>query len=77
MSPIHPQFITDTAGKKLVVLPANEFDMMMEELEELEDIRLYDEAQTDNEPSVPIDEAFTSIEAKRTLKQLLLRSIKG
>ena len=68
MSPIHPQFITDTAGKKLVVLPANEFDMMMEELEELEDIRLYDESKADHEPSVPIDEAFTSIEAKRTTK---------
>lgn len=68
MSPIHPQFITDTAGKKLVVLPANEFDMMMEELEGLEDIRLYDESKTDNEPSVPIDEAFASIEAKRTTK---------
>ena len=68
MSPIHPQFITDTAGKKLVVLPANEFDMMMEELEGLEDIHLYDEAKADNEPSVPIDEAFASIEAKRTTK---------
>lgn len=68
MSPIHPQFITDTAGKKLVVLPANEFDMMMEELEELEDIHLYDESKADNEPSVPIDEAFASIEAKRTTK---------
>lgn len=52
----------------MVVLPANEFDMMMEELEELEDIRLYDESKADHEPSVPIDEAFTSIEAKRTTK---------
>lgn len=65
MSPIHPQFITDTAGKELVVLPANEFDIMMEELEELEDISLYDEAKADNEDSIPIEEAFTSIEAKR------------
>lgn len=38
MLSIHPQFITDTAGKKLMVLPENEFNTMMEELESLEDI---------------------------------------
>lgn len=48
MIAVHPQYITDTAGKKLVVLPLNEFDSIMEELEELEDIRLYDEAKSNN-----------------------------
>ncbi|WP_281169877.1 hypothetical protein [Olivibacter sitiensis] len=37
----------------------------MEELDELEDIKLYDEAKKDNEPSIPIDNAFKMIEAKR------------
>lgn len=41
---LHPQFITDTAGKKLVILSQNEFDAVLEQLEELEDIRLFDEA---------------------------------
>lgn len=68
MLSIHPQFITDTAGEKLVVIPENEFNTMMEELENLEDIRLYDEAKADNDPSISIDEAFSSIEAKRILK---------
>ena len=45
MVAVHPQYITDTAGKKLVVLPLKEFDAIMEELEELEDIALYDEAK--------------------------------
>ena len=49
MIAVHPQYITDTAGKKLVVLPLNEFDSIMEELEELEDIRLYDEAKSNND----------------------------
>ena len=40
----------------------------MEELEELEDIKLYDEAKKSNEPSIPIDEAFKVIEAKRNAK---------
>ena len=37
----------------------------MEELEELEDIKLYDKAKNSNERSIPIDKAFEMIEAKR------------
>ena len=33
------------ANKSLVILPIKEFDSIMEELEELEDIKLYDEAK--------------------------------
>jgi len=43
---IYPQYIKDADGNKsLVVLPAKEFDTMIEELEELEDIHLYDDAK--------------------------------
>ena len=42
---IHPQYITDTAGKKLVVISAKEFKTIVEQLEETEDVRLYDEAK--------------------------------
>lgn len=45
MIKIHPQYIKDTAGKSLVVLPQKEFDALMDELDELEDIHLYDEAK--------------------------------
>lgn len=66
MIKVNPQYITDTAGKKIsVVIPMEEFKSLMEELEELDDIRLYDEAKRSNEPSIPIDEAFKTIEAKR------------
>ncbi len=66
MVTVHPQYITDNAGKKIsVVLPLKEFKTIMEELEELEDIRLYDEAKSTKEPSIDIDEAFKIIEAKR------------
>jgi hypothetical protein len=69
MISIHPQYITDNTGKKIsVVLPIKDFDAIMEELEELEDIKLYDEAKKSNEPSIPIDEAFKMIEAKRKAK---------
>ncbi|MCB0396036.1 MAG: hypothetical protein KDD36_05260 [Flavobacteriales bacterium] len=70
MRNVHPQYITDKSGKKIsVVLPLKEFQHIMQELEELEDIRLYDDAKASGEPSVPIDEAFKAIEAKRSKKK--------
>ena len=69
MLTVNPQYITDKRGKKLsVVLPLKEFKSIMENLEELEDIRLYDEAKKSKNVSIPIDEAFRMIEAKRKLK---------
>jgi len=66
MLTLHPQYIKDTAGKSLVVLPQNEFDILLEELEELEDIRLYDEAKkNDTGERIPMEDAFKVIEAKR------------
>ena len=66
MLTVHPQFITDKAGNKIsVVLSVKEYEALMEELEELEDIRLYDEAKASDEPSIPIDEAFKLLDIKR------------
>ena len=49
MRVLHPQYITDTAGKKLVVLPLKEFHAILEELEELKNIRLYDQARKEDD----------------------------
>ncbi|MDZ4845528.1 MAG: hypothetical protein SH857_08265 [Chitinophagales bacterium] len=69
MLTVRPQYITDNSGKKIsVVLPLKDFKVILEELEELEDIRLYDEAKKSKEPSIPIDKAFKMIEAKRKSK---------
>lgn len=69
MISLSPHFITDGQGKKIsVVLPVKDFEAILEELEELEDIKLYDEAKKSNEPSIPIDDAFKKIEAKRKAK---------
>ena len=46
MLTVHPQYIKDADGNKsLVVLTAKEFDTIMEELDDIEDVRLYDEAK--------------------------------
>jgi hypothetical protein len=61
-----PQYITDESGKKLsVLLPLKQYQKMPEDLEELEDICLYDEAMIDNNATIPVDEAFKLIEARR------------
>lgn len=64
--PFIPQFITDTAGQKMVIIPFTEFNTLMEELEEMEDVRLYDEAKkNDSGERITMDEAFSIIEARR------------
>jgi hypothetical protein len=50
MLTVHPQYITDNSGKKIsVVIPIKDFKAIMEGLEELEDIKLYDEAKKSND----------------------------
>ncbi len=49
MLTVTPQYITDNTGKKIsVVLSMKDFKAIMEELEELEDIKLYDEAKKED-----------------------------
>jgi hypothetical protein len=42
------QFVTDEKGKKIaIILPIEQYQRMIEELEEAEDIRLYDKAKAE------------------------------
>ena len=66
MLSIKPQYITDAKGNKLsVVLPIKDFNLLIEELEDLYDQRLYDEAKADNESSIPLEEAFKMLDINR------------
>ena len=54
MTPLHPQYVTDEDGqKKSVLLPIDEWEAIREALEELDDIRAYDEAKRDPTDAVP------------------------
>ncbi len=49
MITVHPQYIKDAEGKNsLVVLTAGVFDIIMEELEDMNDILLYDVAKKED-----------------------------
>ena len=61
-----PQYITDDKGNKLsVVIPIKDYEQLMEELEELEDIRLYDEAKEQEGESIPFEEYIKQREARK------------
>jgi len=63
------QFVTDDHGKKLaVILPIEKYKKMMEDLEELEDIKLYDDAKKGEQEFLDADEAFKQIEKNREQK---------
>ncbi len=52
-----PQYITDKKGKKIsVVISIAEYKKMIEELEELEDIRLYDTVKAKKEKTIPFSQ---------------------
>jgi hypothetical protein len=52
-----PQYITDKKGKKLsVVLSLAEYQKMLEDLEELDDIRMYDSVKAKKEKTIPFNQ---------------------
>jgi len=55
---IIPQYIRDAKGKRsFVVLSIGDFDKVMEELESIEDVKLYDQAKKKNgEKGIPFDD---------------------
>jgi len=52
-------FITDGKGKKIsAVVPIKQYQLWLEELEELEDIRAYDKAKARKEKPIPLRDAI-------------------
>jgi len=63
MIPFHPQFVVDDKGKRAaVLLPIEEWEKVLEDLEELDDIRAYDKAKSGPQDAVPFDQAVREIE---------------
>ena len=59
-------FITDKKGKKIsAVLPIKKYLKLLEDLEELEDIRMYDAVKASKEKSIPFEEFLKKHKAKK------------
>lgn len=61
---VHPEYIVDeNLNRKSVVLPYSEWENIVEEMEELDDIRAYDQAKNETEEGVvPFEQAVKEIE---------------
>jgi hypothetical protein len=64
---MQPQFITDTKGKKIsAVLPIKDFEMMLEQLDELACVKEYDKAKAKkNQQFISLKDAFRQVEKTR------------
>lgn len=50
-------FVVDNSGKRIaVVLPIKEYERILDELEEKEDVRLYDKVKARNEERIPLEQ---------------------
>jgi hypothetical protein len=62
MVSLHPQYLVDeNQQRKAVVLPVDEWAWIVEELEELDDIRAYDQAKAGPQDAVPFEQAVREI----------------
>jgi len=66
MLTMHPEYVVDEkARKKAVLVSFDEWQQIMDAIEELDDIRAYDQVKQEPEDLVPFEEAVRQIKAKR------------
>lgn len=64
MASLHPEFLIDDQNrKKAVVIPFSEWEQILKDLEDLEDIRAYDEAKSQPSEPIPFEQAIREIES--------------
>jgi PHD/YefM family antitoxin component YafN of YafNO toxin-antitoxin module len=62
MISLHEDYVVDEHGKrKAVVVPMAEWKQILEALEELDDIRAYDNAKAYPSDAVPLDQAVAEL----------------
>ncbi len=60
---LNPQFVIDKENKpKAVLLTMSEWEQIVEDLEELDDIRAYDAAKVGHQDTIPFEQAVREIE---------------
>ena len=60
------RYLVDEEGKRIaVVLPIEDYERLLEELEELGDQRAFDEAMASGEEAIPLEQFIAEIENDR------------
>ncbi len=66
MITLHERFVIDEDGKRTaILLDIEEYNKLLEELEELESIRAFDAAKSSGDEAIPFDQAVAEIEKQR------------
>ena len=62
------QNLTNEKGERTaVVISIEEYEKLLEEPEDIEDVRAYDEAKASGETPIPLEEALAEIKRNRVL----------
>ena len=63
MQTLNQQFLKDNQGNNIgVFLPIKDYNNILEELDELECIKAYDKAKTEDDEVIPFREAFKDLD---------------
>jgi len=66
MRKIRERFVTDSAGRRTaVLLGLEEYENLLQALEELESLKAYDAAKSSADEVIPLDQALAEIEECR------------
>ena len=66
MRKIHERFVTDSAGRRAgLLLDMEDYEKLLQELEELESLKAYDAAKASGDEAIPLDQALAEIEELR------------
>ncbi|TVR69672.1 MAG: hypothetical protein EA427_07875 [Spirochaetaceae bacterium] len=59
---VHPEYVVDEQqNRKAILLPVSDWEQIVSELEELDDIRAYDAAQQHTADRIPFEQAVQEI----------------
>jgi hypothetical protein len=60
------RFLTNEKGEKIaVVISIEEYEKLLEQLDELDDVRAFDDTQASDEGSIPFDQAISETKQSR------------
>lgn len=66
MRKLHERFVTDSAGRRTaVLLDMEEYEKLLQELEELESLKAYDAAKSSGDEVIPLDQALAEIDERQ------------
>lgn len=65
MIELHPQFLTDHSGVRTgVLLSADEYDRLLDELEMAEDVAAYDRAKAEGGDAMPFESFVATLDGR-------------